>query len=282
VSERTAFWITDILGDADARAYIFGRGGDLEFPFPVAVKTGTSQAYHDNWTIGYTPDVTVGVWVGNFDRTPLRGSSGVTGAGPIFHAVMLAAQEYAAGAASSDAAIVTRPADLHEVTICALSGEPANAWCPSRAKEWLPVGEDQPPCSWHHKSDEGLLTVYPAVYRSWAASTDARSAGQIAPERAKRAESRRSSEGAKADLQIANPPEGAVYSIDPTLRREFQALPLRAVTGRPTTVRWSVDGAHIGTASSERPLPWPLAVGSHRIEAEDAEGRRTSTSVVVR
>ena len=65
---RTAFWITDILSDAEAREYIFGRGGSLEFPFPVAVKTGTSQAYHDNWTIGYTRDVTVGVWVGNFDR----------------------------------------------------------------------------------------------------------------------------------------------------------------------------------------------------------------------
>src|SRR4029079_17762955 len=86
LSEPTAFWITDILSDASARAYIFGRGGDLEFPFPVAVKTGTSQAYHDNWTVGYTRDITVGVWVGNFDRTPLRGSSGVTGAGPIFHA----------------------------------------------------------------------------------------------------------------------------------------------------------------------------------------------------
>ena len=75
VSPRTAFWITDILSDPEARAYTFGRGSNLEFPFPVAVKTGTSQAYHDNWTIGYTRDVTVGVWVGNFDRTPLRCSS---------------------------------------------------------------------------------------------------------------------------------------------------------------------------------------------------------------
>jgi len=91
VSPRTAFWITDILSDDEARAYVFGRGGSLEFPFPVAAKTGTSQAYHDNWAIGYTADVTVGVWVGNFDRRPLIGSSGVAGAGPIFHAVMLAA-----------------------------------------------------------------------------------------------------------------------------------------------------------------------------------------------
>ena len=91
VSERAAFWITDVLSDADAREFVFGRGGSLEFPFPVAAKTGTSQGYRDNWAIGYTRDVTVGVWVGNFDRAPLRNSSGVTGAGPIFHAVMLAA-----------------------------------------------------------------------------------------------------------------------------------------------------------------------------------------------
>jgi penicillin-binding protein 1C len=97
VSSRTAFWITDILSDDDARAYAFGRGGSLEFPFVAAVKTGTSQAYHDNWTIGYTRDVTVGVWVGNFDRRPLTGSSGVTGAGPIFHAIMLAAAKRANG-----------------------------------------------------------------------------------------------------------------------------------------------------------------------------------------
>ena len=90
VSPRVAFWITDILSDAEAREYVFGRGGSLEFPFPVAVKTGTSQAYHDNWTIGYSQHVTVGVWVGNFDRKPLRNSSGVTGAAPIFHAIMAA------------------------------------------------------------------------------------------------------------------------------------------------------------------------------------------------
>jgi membrane carboxypeptidase/penicillin-binding protein PbpC len=81
---------------------------------------------------------------------------------------------------------------------------------------------------------------------------------------------------------IANPPAGAVYSLDPTLRREFQALPLRAVTERPTTVTWRVDGAMIGTAPSERAVAWPLAVGTHEIEVRDADGRRARTSIVVK
>src|SRR5207244_7561337 len=104
ISPKTAFWITDILSDPGAREYIFGSGGSLDFEFPVAVKTGTSQAYHDNWTVGYTRAVTVGVWVGNFDRSVLRNSSGVTGAGPIFHAVMLASNR------THEPAIVDRPA----------------------------------------------------------------------------------------------------------------------------------------------------------------------------
>ena len=278
VSERTAFWITDILSDPAARAYIFGRGSNLEFPFPVAVKTGTSQAYHDNWTIGYTRDVTVGVWVGNFDRTPLHDSSGVTGAGPIFHQVMLAATR---GRDSTSRDIVAPPANTEEVTICALSGMRANPWCPSRAKEWVGVNdEDTLPCSWHHQSDEGLLTIYPQEYRAWAGN------GEPSPRLRQGEPSPAPRPGLDgkiaASLAIANPPAGAIYSVDPTLRREFQALPLRAVTARPTTVTWVVDGATVGTASSERSLSWPLAIGAHEIEARDAEGRRARTSVVVK
>ena len=73
-----------------------------------------------------------------------------------------------------------------------------------------------------------------------------------------------------------------MYSVDPTLRREFQALPLRAVTGRPTTVTWSIDGTAFGRTSSDRALSWPLAVGAHEIEVRDEEGRRARTSVVVK
>lgn len=280
VSPRTAFWITDILSDEEARAFIFGRGGNLEFPFPVAVKTGTSQAYHDNWTIGYTRDVTVGVWVGNFDREPLRDSSGVTGAGPIFHAVMLAAERRAGGDAST---ILPVPPDVERDTICALSGMRATTSCPVRITEWLPKGAPSLPCSWHHDAPEGLLTVYPAEYRAWASQSIAPLGpapfAPLAP--APLAPSAPLAPFAPS-LQIANPLPGAIYSLDPTLRREFQALPLRAVTGHPTTVTWLVDGHEIGRTNSDRALSWPLVVGTHHIDVQDADGRSAHTSVVVK
>ncbi len=281
VSARTAFWITDILSDPEARAFTFGRGNQLEFPFPVAAKTGTSQAYHDNWTIGYTGDVTVGVWVGNFDRTPLHLSSGVTGAGPIFHAVMLAANRGRASVGAHE--ILPPPADVTAATICALSGMRANPWCPSRGQEWVSLGDEALPCAWHHRSHAGLLTVYPAEYRAWAGESRSMPAFHRelgAPVAAVPGQDRGA--GQPAAIRIANPPAGAIYSVDPTLRREFQALPLRAVTARPTTLTWTVDGATIGTASSERSLSWPLALGEHEIEARDPQGRRARASVRVK
>ncbi len=274
VSPRTAFWITDILADADARSFIFGRGGDLEFPFPVAVKTGTSQAYHDNWTIGYTRSVTVGVWVGNFDRTPLRDSSGVTGAGPIFHAVMLAAERRFGNPEASDA-VVPPPAGLERRTICALSGMVATSACPVKMHEWVVI-EDAEPCSWHHRTDEGLLIVYPPIFRQWSLSEN-----QRAPEIGERATLQQGG-SRHAALSIASPAAGAIYSVDPTLRAEYQALPLRAVTELPTPLTWIVDGRLFRTASSERLVTWPLVVGRHTIEVHDETGARAQTWVIVR
>jgi len=255
VSQRTAFWITDILSDPKAREFIFGRGGNLEFPFPVAVKTGTSQAYHDNWTIGYTRAVTVGVWVGNFDRTALRNSSGVTGAGPVFHAVMLAAMRRAGG--NDSTAIVDRPDDLEEQPICSLSGLRPSTSCPSNETEWLPRDAPVEFCAWHHAS--GIS--WPSEYREWAAARERRM-NPSAP---------RATVARDTTFRITSPPNDATYLVDPTLHREFQALHLRATHD----ATWIVDGK---PAARE----WPLRTGQHTIVATNARGERDRVYITVR
>ena len=281
VSERAAFWVTDILSDNDAREYAFGRGGSLEFPWPVAVKTGTSQGYHDNWTIGYTRDVTVGVWVGNFDRTPLRNSSGVTGAGPIFHAVMLAALSRArSDAPSAEAQIPGPPAGVVRARICALSGMRANPWCPAKVSEWLPVEDSALPCSWHHQTENGLAVFWPPQYRGWAKS-------QHLPDGQASGDDVATSPGAgtrraRADrFTIVSPPSGAIYLLDPTLRRQFQTLPLRAA-GAGRGVEWRVDGSGVGRSRPDAPLMWPLVRGAHRVMARDADGRMAEVDILVK
>jgi penicillin-binding protein 1C len=88
--EGVAFIISDILRDNNARLMAFGPRSELYFgESPVSVKTGTTNDYKDNWTIGFTQDTLVTVWVGNNDNTPMSGVvSGVTGAAPIFHDIM--------------------------------------------------------------------------------------------------------------------------------------------------------------------------------------------------
>ena len=281
-SPRSAFWVTDILSDDEARSYVFGRGGSLEFPFPVAVKTGTSQAYRDNWTVGYTREVTVGVWVGNFDRRPLIGSSGVTGAAPIFHAVMLAAQRQVHGREDSDADLVGRPADLRAHTICALSGMRAGEACPIRTREWLPPGFSPLPCSWHHATEDGLLTMWPDEYRTWAAGRgllerdDVVAVANRAPVRAVAL----NGQAAARRFEITMPPDGATYLIDPTLRKEFQTIPLRAV-GDTGPLEWTVDGHRLGLGSSQ-PIAWPLERGPHVVRARDARGRVAESAILVK
>jgi membrane peptidoglycan carboxypeptidase len=83
-----AFLITSVLTDDSAREIEFGTGSGLVLSRPAAAKTGTTDSFRDNWTVGYTPNLAVGVWVGNADNTPMRDVIGITGAGPIWHDFM--------------------------------------------------------------------------------------------------------------------------------------------------------------------------------------------------
>src|SRR5262249_30846959 len=91
LSPQVAYLISDMLSDRYARMRAFGTSSMLDVDRPAAAKTGTTSDWRDNWTVGYTPDRAVGVWVGNADGRPMEGISGVSGAGPTWHEVMLAA-----------------------------------------------------------------------------------------------------------------------------------------------------------------------------------------------
>ncbi|KKP60622.1 MAG: Penicillin-binding protein [Candidatus Roizmanbacteria bacterium GW2011_GWC2_34_23] len=91
IDPAIAYIISDILSDNFARIFAFGPGSSLEIPgYRVAVKTGTTNDKKDNWTIGYTPEFLVTVWVGNNDNTPMNPylTSGITGASPIWNRTM--------------------------------------------------------------------------------------------------------------------------------------------------------------------------------------------------
>ena len=140
-----AFLLSSILSDNQARTPAFGSNSVLKLPFTAAVKTGTTNDFRDNWTLGYTPDLAVGVWVGNADYTTMQEVSGVSGAAPIWSEFMkVAVPKVAGGQASS----FSRPAGVVEKAICSVSGTEASQWCPSQRNEFfaadqLPLPKDQ-------------------------------------------------------------------------------------------------------------------------------------------
>jgi membrane carboxypeptidase/penicillin-binding protein PbpC len=110
ISPETAFLVSSILSDDRARAEIFGRS--LTISHPAAVKTGTSQDYRDAWTIGYTPQVAVGVWIGNNDNKPMQALAGALGAAPVWKQIMEGRLK------EQTMASFTPPTTIEEVTLC--------------------------------------------------------------------------------------------------------------------------------------------------------------------
>ncbi len=118
VRADVAFMMSSILSDKTSRYHEFGPGNPLELDRPAAAKTGTTQSFRDNWTLGYTPYLTVGVWAGNSDNSTMNNIIGITGAGPIWHDVM----EYVSNLYHYPPDDFSKPSDVHAGTVSALTG----------------------------------------------------------------------------------------------------------------------------------------------------------------
>jgi len=119
MSSEVAFLMNSILSDKTSRYHEFSPGNPLELADrPAAAKTGTTDSFRDNWTMGYTPHVAVGVWAGNSDNTIMNNVIGITGAGPIWHDVI----EYVSHYYNYPPDDFVRPPDVHLGTVSALTG----------------------------------------------------------------------------------------------------------------------------------------------------------------
>ena len=142
VSPQHAHMITSILSDTEARCIEFRCPSVLELSRPAAAKTGTTDDYRDAWTVGYTPDLVTGVWVGNSDNSEMVSLPGSAGAGPIWHDFMEAAH------ADLPVRGFVVPPGIVQHEICADSGTLPTKHCPRRKREVF--AEDQPPLDASH------------------------------------------------------------------------------------------------------------------------------------
>ena len=196
---------------------------------------------------------------------------------------MLAAERRVAGdvTAHGGERIVGVAGNSVEREICSLSGLSANAWCPTRRREWTAAERPLLPVQLASHVGRGVADGLAAgVSERWA---------RCALRRARRAsvqcEGARGAKGASVEraLSIVSPAAGATYLIDPTLRSEFQTLvacePVSATRGASNGV--SMD-ARLDAADSDRKVEWPLSPGRQTIVARDEAGRTAAAHIVVR
>ena len=151
--EQTAYLITDILADNNARAPAFGLNSALSVPFALAAKTGTSKDYKDNFTLAYTPRWTIGVWVGNFDATPMQKVSGVTGAGPIMHDLAVYLQK------KYPSEPFETPEGITRALVCTQSGLLAGPSCTHTKEEVFSARHLPAVCSGRHQAAVSALSI---------------------------------------------------------------------------------------------------------------------------
>jgi penicillin-binding protein 1C len=260
LSRQTCYLIADILSDPQARLISFGPRTVIRLPFRCAVKTGTSTNYRDNWTLGYTPEFTVGVWCGNFDNSPMANVSGISGAGPIFREIMMWLHE------KRGTSWYAEPDGVAHATIDPRNGKRLDAASPparTSRDEIFPSVALPPPATAQDYDGEGRA-ILPPEYASWIAQGDHWLTGLVVS---------RADKKVGLPPRILNPANGSVFVLDPDLPNRGERLLLRAVGGG--AVKWSSRTLAVSTAGG---LSYAtLTPGTHELcvvdEVSGAEAR---------
>jgi penicillin-binding protein 1C len=213
------------------------------------VKTGTSSDFHDNWCIGFTPEFTVGVWAGNFEQQPMKGLSGIAGAGPIFNRAMIRVHR------DSPPTWFMRPPGLVDITIDSRNGKIVYSDAQNVRHDLAPADQIPPTATAIDYDSTGKALLDPS-FAEWFASrhnirrTDlALGSNQAPPE----------------PLRIISPADNATFLLDPEI--PSGSAKLRPVTNLPGTARWHSDTLRIEPATPEPIIH--LTAGTHILTATD-------------
>jgi penicillin-binding protein 1C len=259
-------------------------------PQAIHWKTGTSYGFRDAWAIGSGPAYTAVVWTGNVDNKSSVELIGSEAAGPLLFDVL-------EGVASrAPAAPPPPPDDLTSVEVCAYSGHIPSDACPDRITVRAPIhAVPTTPCPYHqaydvdhasgravlpacrkpgHSYDRKSFVVLPSPITAWLVSRH-----RSVPEPPRFDDDCAPDTGNPPPV-IVTPGDGQIVTLIPGLPENRQRVPLTAST-RAATLTWFVDGAVVGTASSDQRVYWTPAAGVHDVVVADDAGRKAHRVLTV-
>jgi penicillin-binding protein 1C len=306
-SPQAAYLISNVLADPMARYRAFAASSAMNPPYRMAIKTGTSTRYRDCWVVGYTPEYTMAVWVGNFDDRPTFNQSGAAVAAPIV--ADLAAHLFPLGPPQD----FEKPEGITTAIVCHFSGLKHGPNCAHRRFEQFLAGtEPTTVCTSHHPREPwhrvptnfagwlhqrfekkamgryrlaGFDPDLPRVFQDQAASApDSRSAIPFAPKRVSLG--RRPAEptpavppaGAVSPLAITYPLHGDRYMLEP--QAEFLEVILKAVSREPVpAVTWFLDGREVLITGPPYETTLRMGRGRHLLTVVGPNGLGDSAEV---
>ena len=265
ISLDTARLITSFLSDPQARLPSFHRYGSLEYPFPVAVKTGTSQGYRDAWAIAYSQKVIVGVWVGRGDNGTMNRMTGAGSAAHLVHAIIDRVHGNKPGDLS-DARFPTPP-DRKPVDVCLVNGQANDKTCSQTLVEWLKPSE---------------MPQMPAALPHWDGSIGTATAGVGTLVAASTTLPDRDGSSPQIHLVISTPARNSQIWRNPEQPAAYNRLALKAdVRPHVPQIVWYVDGQPFAVTDPDKPVFWPIESGVHRFQIRLPYRDETSAVVPV-
>jgi penicillin-binding protein 1C len=277
IDQRVAYIITNILSDNGARIPAFGPNSALNIGRPAAAKTGTTTDFRDNWIMGYTPNLVVGVWVGNADNAPMVNVTGVSGAAPVWNAFI---RDVLNGQPEVPFAV---PSGIVHQTVCATSGLLPTPQCPLTKDEvfvegTVPGKPDNLYQTFVIDSQTGYLAdastplerkqskvflVLPQEARDWALRNGIHPPPHNAPVQIT---------DNKTGLRLLSPDPYTIFQLSPLTPLDTQRLRVTVAAPAGTrSVTYRLDDQIIGQVdASPWVVWWQLALGDHELIATAA------------
>ncbi|MEN2998744.1 MAG: penicillin-binding transpeptidase domain-containing protein, partial [Brevinematia bacterium] len=253
ISKETAFLINHALSEQRYRVKSFGVNSPINFPFRMAVKTGTSKDYRDNTIIAYNKRYTIGIWAGNFGGESMFDLPSARGAGAIMKHVVL--YMYNAGMIKNDE--FDKPSNVKLVEVCSVSGDKPTHFCSKRILEYFVEGkEPRKSCVW---CQDGILRI-PPEYKVWAVENLPRGKFLLSED----------------EFKILYPENNSVFAIDSTVTRKIQSIILEASVMNDD-VEWFANGEFVGRGNR---VLFNLKGGEFKITAKH-KGKTDSVRIVV-
>jgi penicillin-binding protein 1C len=256
ISPETAFLMSRLLSEFKYKAPAFGVNSPINFPFPVAVKTGTTKDFRDNTVVAWSTRWTMGIWAGNFTGEPMRETPSASGSALFLRDIVQ--WMYNLGLPIGEP-FSYDGLDITLEYVCPLSGMKPGPNCPDKIIEYFRRGtEPTQECTWH--AANGI--VMPQEFRQWSeanlpgANVTITNTGRF---------------------RIISPRQGDVYRLDPDVQLQSQQIRFET-TQTSETVEWYVNGEFFAEGNR---LYWQLRTGEFTIEARAGEEKSSVRIVVV-